>query len=1280
MTQNKNKKGIAKKALSISLVAAMLATSNVPVWASGFEAVDPAVEGFALEESVEVPAAEIAETEDILSESINEKNFNGSAIKVTENVAWGTPVTVTGNLLDSSNANVLCEAVWLTNGSQAAGSGAVQGNISASDATYTPVYDDYGKELTLRLTVKEGENIVYQNEFSAGTVEAKDISKEIIAPSFKDIDKSYTGNELKLQPKNYSADKLFYNDADGLNLTYTDFDINYSQEDQDYTNVTGKDIVVTYSVNEEKAPGYTGIGAVGTYKIAAKAAESDDFVVSLKNKSFEYTGAAINFSKDEVVLTEKATGKDVSAALKDGVLYTGGTLVGENYTVSIDPSDIDTTVEATKSVFANYNLTTYTSTETYSIVPRDLSAGTARLAKSYEASKFNTSTIQASDIILTGKDGKEVTLGSLTDLTINYTEAATAAIKKGEAATIPGGVILTAETDSNNYSKSVTMDLVLVSRAFADMNVYINNGNTILDNAKPTINNANVKLPYIAKAYDLKKDYGLVVKDTTNTLKSDEYTVSYEKDTINAGVVKVTITGQGSYAGNSKVVYFAITPAEITSTDVSKTTDNALTIDYENDGDASLYKDAFGLKIEKTLDGKKVVLKEGTDYTVKYFYTKTAVTDNVADVNVTANGENAVGNYVTAKITLTKDGNYTDKGIKYVSLNLVEKSIKDVTIIINPESYTYTGKEITPTIIVKDGSKYLYAGEDYTLKLKNNIEVGTATATIVAKAGSGYKVGTEASKDFTITAANAADVEVTLNPTTNSYTGRQIKPAITKVTLNGVDVTSQFSITSDRVVYGENINAGKDMGSVTISPKTGNKNFTGTKTATFDIKGKALTGTLKVYDKDGKEITATPEYRYTGNEIKFAKAVFIPDNKTLDLTEGTDYEIVYIDNVYPGNSNVAVIAKGNYENPSTLTAADGTVIKNVVASKTFTITGATFTAKDITIANGVYAGGIAVKPVVTVKVNDYTLTEGKDYELKVSTAAGATISGTPYVDATVDTPYKVQIIGKGAWADSNVADTFAWGIDKRNLKDCDVTVVNGATTVKIGEITVPASNYTVTDNGDGSYTVAATANNKNLTGSVTVLESATQAPASTTLRVTDRTTSTVSLAWDKVSGAEGYTIWFRSEYDTKVSRKIIQGGDVISWTQNGLQPGTKYFYTIRAWVKDDTGYVFGEQSPVQRGTTKPIAAVVKSASATNGYIKVVLAGKAAGAKMYSMCYSKSANFNDFAVGIRTSYTTRSFTKAVKAGTYYVRVKSYRDLGNNKRVYGAWSNAVKVVVK
>ena len=53
MTKIKNtKKGMAKKTLSMSLVVAMLATSNVPVWAAEFsDGTDAAV-------ATEAPAAE----------------------------------------------------------------------------------------------------------------------------------------------------------------------------------------------------------------------------------------------------------------------------------------------------------------------------------------------------------------------------------------------------------------------------------------------------------------------------------------------------------------------------------------------------------------------------------------------------------------------------------------------------------------------------------------------------------------------------------------------------------------------------------------------------------------------------------------------------------------------------------------------------------------------------------------------------------------------------------------------------------------------------------------------------------------------------------------------------------------------------------------------------------------------------------------------------------------------------------------------------------------------
>lgn len=186
--------------------------------------------------------------------------------------------------------------------------------------------------------------------------------------------------------------------------------------------------------------------------------------------------------------------------------------------------------------------------------------------------------------------------------------------------------------------------------------------------------------------------------------------------------------------------------------------------------------------------------------------------------------------------------------------------------------------------------------------------------------------------------------------------------------------------------------------------------------------------------------------------------------------------------------------------------------------------------------------------------------------------------------------------------------------------------------------------------------------------------------ATPVLRVKDRTTSKVTISWNQVDGAQGYTIWYRSEYDSKVKRKIVNGGNKTSWSHTGLKPGTKYFYTIKAWVKKNGKYIFSKQSPVQRGTTKPQAAKIQKVTVNNGKVKVALTGKARGAEMYSMCYSQDSAFASFQVGIRTSQTTRTVSKTLEPGTYYIRVKSYRDLGNSKRVYGDWSNTVKVTVK
>ncbi|HIX58428.1 MAG TPA: Ig-like domain-containing protein, partial [Candidatus Blautia gallistercoris] len=230
----------------------------------------------------------------------------------------------------------------------------------------------------------------------------------------------------------------------------------------------------------------------------------------------------------------------------------------------------------------------------------------------------------------------------------------------------------------------------------------------------------------------------------------------------------------------------------------------------------------------------------------------------------------------------------------------------------------------------------------------------------------------------------------------------------------------------------------------------------------------------------------------------------------------------------------------------------------------------------------------------------------------------------------------------------------------------------------------PSASHTaaVTAVGKGTAVITAATADGAFSASCTVTVPGT--PSATALTVSGRTTSSVTLSWDAVEEAEGYTIWYRSEYESSVTRKIIWDGDTASWTKTGLEPGTKYFFAIRSWVTDaDGNYIFSDVSSTRRGTTKPEAAVIQSVTASGGYVKVRLAGEAEGARRYSICYGDSRNGfteNTFQVGIRTSYTVRTMTPKLEPGTYYICVKSYRDLGNHKRVYGDWSNIVRVVVR
>ncbi len=129
---------------------------------------------------------------------------------------------------------------------------------------------------------------------------------------------------------------------------------------------------------------------------------------------------------------------------------------------------------------------------------------------------------------------------------------------------------------------------------------------------------------------------------------------------------------------------------------------------------------------------------------------------------------------------------------------------------------TYTGKAIKPAIVVKDGEGNEIAAENYYVSYDNNLEVGEATVTIVAKATSDYYG--EAAATFTIKpAALTADMVQVANAT---YTGKALKPAVSVA--SGVDYT---------VAYKNNTAVGKASAVV-----TGTGNYTGTITKNFIVK------------------------------------------------------------------------------------------------------------------------------------------------------------------------------------------------------------------------------------------------------------------------------------------------------------------------------------------------------------------------------------------------------------------------------------------------------------
>ena len=1311
MTKIKNtKKGMAKKTLSMSLVVAMLATSNVPVWAAEFsDGTDAAVE-------TEAPAAETFSddaapvVEDTTDTTAAKATTNGTGFDITATdftgvtnggIVWGNKVstTVTVTKKDDNTDNVNYYYVWKNNDGQITD----EESFSNGKVEYTPDAAQSGKDITLFVYAKKDNSVVWSWTSDSFRVQPKQLSDVInmkddntklsLKSSFKKI---YTGEAIVPTVDDINFANLANIKDANNNVIFTASDFVIGSTEGDTVNVTTKGVNVYLTTTKA---GYAG-SVVINYTISPLDLTAENVSNYLEatfvTTSKPYTGNDIVLKNTDVKIVDKKSGVDLSSYIKgEDVIYISGEKyikAGTQFNTGKDGDANLTFPIATpdESKYKNYTISgnlTLKPTNSFSITKRDLSTVNVSIP---EQAYQNGAIVTVAPSVATYTDK---TTGEVLKLAGDVVITSTATTQGVHDVTVSPA------TNNTNVEGSTTAKLSVAASSLSTAKF---SGQSYAEQAEEYTGEQITK--------DLSKLGTVSITDvngTHNLVKDVDYKVEFGKN-INAGVGTVTIVGLGSYVGSTKTVTFTINPAVVDT----KTVTVSKYVEKKDTTTPSDYKDAMGLVVKaKNANGKEFALTEGTDYVVeKYKFTNSADAD-------TTTGE--VGDKVKVVLkTTAKDNHKYLKNTNFIvkdgeeaiySSTITKTTLKSENIKLKKTAYTYTGAAIKPDFDVVVDGRVINPTEYKIKSLTNNVNAGTATMVITGRDGT-FTSKTDASITFTIEAADASKLVASVGSQT--YTGYSIQPPVTAATLNNVAINVKDNFT---VTYGENVAMGE--GTITLTPKNGN--FTGTKTITFKITGQMLeNGDFKFYDANGLKIDNL-SHTYDGTAYTPAKTVFDTANtkvKKYDnsnwesvgtLTEGTDYEIKYVDNTYGKKDSsdkkqygvVLAIAKGtyggNYTDSTTgvtngvYTDAEGNKIENVIYAERFEIGTLTIKDSNISVANGVYAGGLPVKPVVVVNVGGKTLVEGTDYELEY----GANDDRTK---VTTTKSLTVKVVGKNGYrTDGTVSKN--WGIDKFNLANANVTVDGDKVTVKCGRVDIETSEYTV-EKKDGKVTVTAKKDSKNYTGSKTV-DAATQdqkpaAPMISSVKVVGNK-ATAILSGDS-EGAAGY------DYVISTDRDCITNKDYDSVNKNQVQTSTTFKYVqqgtyyayCHAWKRDENGKkVFSDWSnayPFVVSAITPDAPVITNVKVSGSTIKVTYkaAANATGYDVVLGTGSKKENGETRPyhygahkkLNLKEGTVTATF-KNVPKGTWVVGMHAFnRTSEDGKKVFSPWSNLKKATVK
>ncbi|MGN8805598.1 hypothetical protein, partial [Blautia sp. HCP3S3_B11] len=797
MTKIKNtKKGMAKKTLSMSLVVAMLATSNVPVWAAEFsdgsdvnvasEAEAPVAESAdeftddaaATADTAEAPVvddgteADVATASSLVYDDSKLENFKlatAGTVKLdvngtvdSTNGEWGKKIKLPEDGITFKEDNTIIDNVvlyyyWTYNGKQiknSLGTSTVQTwediNLDLQQNTIEPTKEQCieGGSFGLRIQLLVNGEKNFDKTYDFGAARAVDLTNTLknndAASRVKFEDQTYNAKEQKPAPELNGVNYIYKVQRNGDELGVNDFAWDYVRT-IDATgkndlisadaNVGGQKVSVTAKVTK---PGYTGSFVIDgvnnkTFDINQKELTDESLNVNFTKTSYEFTGDTIYPKTSEISVVDKDTNDDLSSFVASVIDASDG-WTGKNKTANIT-LDI-----AKKGVIGNYTLgraaKKFKADNTFEVVKRDLSKCSIKLDGDYQAGELDNMIAENKSFTW----GNQIFLydadGKELKKPVLIGLLSNKVVKNSNntySVVVSGNGTTGTYGAVENVANTLTQNISSPDLTLRDYKVYLN----VNGKRGPEINVTNNNYEYTEVPVNFtEKDIILWDQKADRQLTGDSKLFKVECDSsTDAGEHRIKIVGQGSYAGSTLTAYYHVKQAKY-----SKTTCNDTVVVNEAYTKAEDYAKEIGLTVT-AVNGEstpKTFTLTDKDMKVEYTFGDTADKNgnkNIAHNTITVEATITNNNFLGDGFSTADAKRNTDGTITITKVvEIVHPSIADATVEIkNPDSYVFTGEKILPDVTVTaSNGTVLKEGVDYRLDVKHGLHAGTAEVVITA--------------------------------------------------------------------------------------------------------------------------------------------------------------------------------------------------------------------------------------------------------------------------------------------------------------------------------------------------------------------------------------------------------------------------------------------------------------------------------------------------------------------------------------------------------------------